>query len=65
FYLGRGKDFTFKDLNLASHFNFSKDGKKEFCPWFAKFLKTRQNSPFVIIGTNSNGNVLYRKTETN
>lgn len=65
FNLAIGQDFTFNDLNLASGVTCSTKVQQDVGRWFAYFVKHKPSIPFVIIGKNSNGNLVYRKTGPN
>ena len=65
FNLAIGKDFTFNDLNLASNVTCSTDVQQDVGRWFAYFVKHAPRVPFVIIGKDSSGNLIYRKVAPN
>ncbi|WP_261701539.1 cassette chromosome ssDNA-binding protein [Staphylococcus equorum] len=65
FSLSEDITFKFSDLNLKSGFTCSTEVQQEVGRWFSYFVKHTPNVPFVIIGKNSNGNLVYRKTGPN
>ncbi|HDD1020983.1 TPA: DUF1413 domain-containing protein [Staphylococcus aureus] len=57
--------FTFHDLNAKTDITCSTEVQQDVGRWFAYFVKHAPNVPFVIIGKNSSGNLVYRKTGAN
>ncbi|MEX5934802.1 cassette chromosome ssDNA-binding protein [Mammaliicoccus sciuri] len=65
FNLPIGTQFTYHDLNLASNVICSTDVQQDVGRWFAYFVKYAPRVPFVIIGKDSSGNLIYRKVGPN
>ena len=61
FSLSEDTTFTFHDLKIKTE-TCSTELQQEVGRWFAYFVKHAPNVPFVIIGKNSSGNLVYRKT---
>ncbi|HIA6847833.1 TPA: cassette chromosome ssDNA-binding protein [Staphylococcus aureus] len=57
--------FTFHDLNVKTDIKCSTEVQQDVGRWFAYFVKHAPNVPFVIIGKDSSGNLVYRKTGPN
>lgn len=64
FSLSEDTTFTFHDLKIKNE-TCSTELQQEVGRWFAYFVKHAPNVPFVIIGKNSSGNLVYRKTGSN
>ena len=65
FSLSEDITFTFSDLNLKSGFTCSTEVQQDVGRWFAYFVKHAPRVPFVIIGKDSSGNLIYRKVAPN
>ncbi|MCD8861480.1 single-stranded DNA-binding protein [Mammaliicoccus sciuri] len=65
FSLSEDTTFTFHDLNVKTDITCSTEVQQDVGRWFAYFVKHAPNVPFVIIGKNSSGNLVYRKTGPN
>ena len=64
FSLSEDTTFTFHDLKIKTE-TCSTELQQEVSSWFEYFVKHAPNVPFVIIGKNSSGNLVYRKTGPN
>lgn len=64
FSLSEDTTFTFHDLKVKTD-KCSTELQQEVGRWFAYFVKHAPNVPFVIIGKNSKGNLVYLKTGPN
>lgn len=65
FNLKTGAVFTFNDLNLASNVFCPTTVQQEVGRWFAYFVKHAPSVPFIIIGKNTNGHLVYMKVGPN
>ena len=65
FNLPVGTQFTFHDLNMKAHVICSTKVQQDVGRWFAYFVKHAPRVPFVIIGKDSNGHLIYRKVGPN
>ena len=65
FDLPEGKTFTFHDLNSRANVQCSKAVQQNVGRWFAYFVKHAPRVPFVIIGKNTHGHLVYLKTGPN
>ncbi|MEW4383117.1 DUF1413 domain-containing protein [Staphylococcus epidermidis] len=65
FNLKTGAVFTFNDLNLASNVICPTTVQQEVGRWFAYFVKHAPSVPFIIIGKNTNGHLVYMKVGPN
>ncbi|MDW3898254.1 DUF1413 domain-containing protein [Staphylococcus saprophyticus] len=65
FSLSEDTTFTFHDLNVKTDIRCSTEVQQDVGRWFAYFVKHAPCVPFVIIGKNTNGNLVYRKTGPN
>ncbi|MCD0831871.1 single-stranded DNA-binding protein [Staphylococcus aureus] len=65
FNLAVGTEFTISDLTQKSGITCSIDVQREVGRWFAYFVKHAPRVPFVIIGKNSHGHLVYLKTGPN
>ena len=64
FSLSEDPTFTFHDLKIKTE-TCSTELQQDVGRWFSYFIKNMPNVPFVIIGKNSNRNLVYRKTRPN
>ncbi|MRW57627.1 cassette chromosome ssDNA-binding protein [Staphylococcus aureus] len=62
FDLPEGQTFTFHDLNSRANVQCSKAVQQNVGRWFAYFVKHAPRVPFVIIGKNTHGHLVYLKT---
>ena len=60
-----GQTFTFHDLNSRANVQCSKAVQQNVGRWFAYFVKHAPRIPFVIIGKNTHGHLVYLKTGPN
>ncbi|MUN94913.1 MULTISPECIES: cassette chromosome ssDNA-binding protein [Staphylococcus] len=65
FNLPEGKEFTFHDLNSRANVQCSKAVQQNVGRWFAYFVKHAPRVPFIIIGKNTNGHLVYLKIGPN
>lgn len=65
FNLKTGAVFTFNDLNLASNVICPTTVQQEVGRWFAYFVKHTSNVPFIVIGKDTHGHLVYLKTGPN
>lgn len=65
FVLPEGQVFTFHDLNRRANVQCSKAVQQNVGRWFAYFVKHAPRVPFVIIGKNTHGHLVYLKTGPN
>ncbi|EOA8995967.1 cassette chromosome ssDNA-binding protein [Staphylococcus epidermidis] len=65
FNLPEGEEFTFHDLNSRANVQCSKAVQQNVGRWFAYFVKHAPRVPFVIIGKNTHGHLVYLKTGPN
>ncbi len=65
FELPEGTTFTFNNLKEYIYCSCCTKDQQEAGRRFAYFVKHATNVPFVIIGKNSSGNLVYRKTRPN
>lgn len=65
FNLAVGTEFTISDLTQKSGITCSRDVQREVGRWFAYFVKHAPRVPFVIIGKNTHGHLVYLKTGPN
>lgn len=65
FNLPEGEEFTFHDLNSRANVQWSKAVQQNVGRWFAYFVKHAPRVPFVIIGKNTHGHLVYLKTGPN
>lgn len=63
--LPEGQTFTFHDLNRRANVPCSKAVQQNVGRWFAYFVKHAPRIPFVIIGKNTHGHLVYLKTGPN
>ena len=57
--------FTFHDLNRRANVPCSKAVQQNVGRWFAHFVKHAPRVPFIIIGKNTNGHLVYMKVRPN
>ncbi|HDA1956886.1 TPA: single-stranded DNA-binding protein [Staphylococcus aureus] len=65
FDLPEGQTFIFHDLNSRANVQCSKAVQQNVGRWFAYFVKHAPRIPFVIIGKNTHGHLVYLKTGPN
>ena len=65
FNLPEGEEFTFHDLNSRANVQCSKAVQQNVGRWFAYFVKHAPRVPFIIIGKNTNGHLVYMKVGPN
>ena len=65
FDLPEGQTFTFHYLNSRANVQCSKAVQQNVGRWFAYFVKHAPRVPFVIIGKNTHGHLVYLKTGPN
>ena len=65
FNLPEGEEFTFHDLNSRANVQCSKAVQQNVGRWFAYFVKHAPRVPFIIIGKNTNGHLVYMKIGSN
>lgn len=65
FNLPVGTQFTFHDLNMKAHVICSIKVQQDVGRWFAYFVKQAPRVPFIIIGKDSSGNLIYCKVGPN
>ncbi|WP_426443747.1 cassette chromosome ssDNA-binding protein [Staphylococcus xylosus] len=65
FNLPEGEEFTFHDLNSRANVTCSKEIQQNVGRWFAYFVKHAPRVPFIIIGKNTNGHLVYLKVGPN
>lgn len=65
FELPEGTTFTFNNLKEHIYCSCCTKDQQEAGRRFAHFVKHATNVPFNIIGKNTNGNLVYRKTGPN
>ena len=65
FNLPEGEEFTFHDLNSRANVQCSKAVQQNVGRWFAYFVKHAPRVPFIIIGKNTNGHLVYLKVGPN
>ena len=65
FGLPEGQTFTFHDLNRRANVQCSKAVQQNVGRWFAYFVKYALSVPFIIIGKNTNGHLVYMKVRPN
>lgn len=65
FNLPTGQTFTFHDLNSRANVQCSKAVQQNVGRWFAYFVKHAPRVPFIIIGKNTHGHLVYRKIGPN
>lgn len=65
FELPEGTTFIFNNLKEHIYCSCCTKDQQEAGRRFAYFVKHATNVPFVIIGKNSSGNLVYRKTGPN
>ncbi len=65
FNLPEGEEFTFHDLNSRANVQCSKAVQQNVGRWFAYFVKHAPRVPFIIIGKNTNGHLVYLKIGPN
>ncbi len=65
FVLPEGQVFTFHDLNRRANVQCSKAVQQNVGRWFAYFVKNAPSVPFIIIGKNTNGHLVYMKVGPN
>ena len=65
FNTSEGQTFTFHDLNSRANVQCSKAVQQNVGRWFAYFVKHAPRVPFIIIGKNTNGHLVYMKVRPN
>lgn len=65
FVLPEGQVFTFHDLNRRANVQCSKAVQQNVGRWFAYFVKHAPNVPFIVIGKDTHGHLVYLKTGPN
>lgn len=65
FGLPEGQTFTFHNLNRRANVPCSKAVQQNVGRWFAYFVKHAPRVPFIIIGKNTNGHLVYMKVRPN
>lgn len=65
FGLPEGQTFTFHNLNRRANIPCSKAVQQNVGRWFAYFVKHAPRVPFIIIGKNTNGHLVYMKVRPN
>ena len=65
FGLPEGQIFTFHDLNRRANVQCSKAVQQNVGRWFAYFVKQAPRVPFIIIGKDTHGHLVYLKTGPN
>ncbi|HDY9465762.1 cassette chromosome ssDNA-binding protein [Staphylococcus argenteus] len=65
FNLPEGEEFTFHDLNSRANVQCSKAVQQNVGRWFAYFVKQAPRVPFIIIGKDTHGHLVYLKTGPN
>ncbi|HHD6772266.1 TPA: single-stranded DNA-binding protein [Staphylococcus aureus] len=65
FNLPEGEEFTFHDLNSRANVQCSKAVQQNVGRWFAYFVKHAPRVPFIIIGKDTHGHLVYLKTGPN
>ena len=60
--LPEGQTFTFHDLNRRANVSCSKAVQQNVGRWFAYFVKHAPNVPFIVIGKDTHGHLVYLKT---
>ncbi|HDE8427075.1 MULTISPECIES: cassette chromosome ssDNA-binding protein [Staphylococcus] len=65
FNTSEGQTFTFHDLNSRANVQCSKAVQQNVGRWFAYFVKHAPRVPFIIIGKDTHGHLVYLKTGPN
>ncbi|TGE17880.1 cassette chromosome ssDNA-binding protein [Staphylococcus petrasii] len=60
-----GGTFTFHNLNSRANVSCSKAVQQNVGRWFAYFVKHAPNVPFIVIGKDTHGHLVYLKTGPN
>ncbi|MCG2001811.1 single-stranded DNA-binding protein [Staphylococcus epidermidis] len=65
FNISEGQTFTFHYLNSRANVQCSKAVQQNVGRWFAYFVKHAPRVPFIIIGKDTHGHLVYLKTGPN